>query len=230
MSKKISSFRELVEQLAPLGIKFRGKFEVSGYPIEDIRGMIFINLKLQVESTLVSLNPLLCVAEKTIKPENFQTYFGLTDPTKINILLDQQNNFCRLNLVTIVQFQIENFFKNILKELKPEIPVHRSYSKNLSDLFSELFKDKNQSEQDLLMVLQHARNSLHANGIHNNRNFVKTIYGIKFEFIKGEKLKGVAWDEIIWILNYIADILEKIVRTEKVKSLSGLITHQYIES
>jgi len=230
MVKQILSFRELVDQLAPIVVKFKGKFDTAGNSNEDIRGMIFLNLKMEIENTLVSLNPLLCVDEGIIKPEDFQTYFGLTDPTKIDILLDNQNNFCRLNLVTIVQFQIENFFKNILKELKPDISVDKRYYRNLSDLFNELFDDVKQDEQDLLMVFQHARNSLHANGIHNNNNFVKTIEGINFEFIKGKKLDGVGWEVIIIILNRMADILEEIVKTKKVKSITGPISYQFIDN
>jgi len=230
MSKKISSFRELVEQLVPVAFKFRGKFDTCGYPDVDIRGVIFLNLKSQIDSITAILNTLLCAEENVIKPQDYRAVFGLSDPSKIPLLVKKLSMFCRLSLVTIIQFQIENFLKNILKELKPNTRVHRHYSKNLDDLFREIFGDGKQYEQDILMVFQHTRNSLHANGIHNNENFVKTIDGSKFEFIKGQTVDGVGWPQVILILNHIADILEEVVKTRKVKSLTGPISDQYLEN
>jgi len=226
--KKAKSFRDIVNLYIPIDQSLGTAFNKSGYSDKDIRGSIFLILKKQINMLVMIHNILLCVEEDVIKPKDYRTIFGISNPNDMNDAGNKLSKFTRLSLVTILQFQLENLFVNILSNFEPE-KKHRGYGNIVCKLFKHITISNKDDKIETLNVLQYIRNSLHSNGIHNNDTLTKTIDGYTFEFIKSQKVEGVGLDSISIVINVVIKIVEEIIKSPEIKNITTTISDQYVE-
>ncbi|AIF84157.1 hypothetical protein NTE_02102 [Candidatus Nitrososphaera evergladensis SR1] len=128
----------------------------------------------------------------------------------------------------MIQFRIENLIVNILDCLDGK-KVTRSYLKNAETLLSLITVQDKTECLNILKVLQHIRNSLHSNGVHNNATMSISINGCEFDFRNGQKVQSASWSHIIVALAATFEVLEKILSSSEVKAIPQPIRDHYIE-
>jgi len=223
------TYRDVVENLVELSNLLFKLFQNSGNNEPDYRATIFLNIKSIIVSGGIIGNILLNVEEGKIPAEAYTTLFGLKDD-KIQKMGDNLSKFTRLSLVTLIHFQIENLFVNLLGVLKPESKIPRGYERILKELFACIrILDKDEKIKTL-KILQAIRNSLHSNGIHNNKSLSKQIDGFKFDFERGHGVTCANWDGIIIAIKATAELVDEIIKTPEIIKISGLVSDQHIES
>ena len=229
MTKEISTYKEVVEEMISLRDFIMQCFKKSSFPEEDLRSRIFLNIEGQLGNIISFLNVLLCMQEGIIPPEKYITYFGLVDKGKGPLLARKLSMYMRLSLITMFQFQVENYFVNVLYALKPQEKPPPSYMSAMRKLIDNLSISEKQEKKDILTILQYMRNTLHSNGIHNNRNFSKKLDGFVFEFERGKKINCASWVGIPIAIRNVIKIIEEVNHSSKIMKIQELVKDQYIE-
>ncbi len=229
MTNTPKNYREVVEILVDLGKMHWSLFEKCGYEEPDYRATIFLNIKSFLGDATVICNVLLNVEEGRISPEQYRTLFGLGDINKIQRMADNLSQFTRLSLVTLIHFQIENLFVNLLKVITPNSKLPRGYGKILKKLFKTITISDKEEKIKILMILQAIRNTLHSNGIHNNDPLTKTIDGYEFEFVKGKGVNCANWTSIPIVIKATSELIDEIIKAPEIKQISEKVLDQHIE-
>lgn len=132
----------------------------------------------------------------------------------------------RLGFMVLVHFKIDNLFQNILRELN-DLPEQRGYW-NLSDKILEIsLIAKRGVEKDILTAFANLRNSLHGNGIHRTNDLEIMVDGLKFSFIKDEKVECASWQHILVALEANIDLLRKILLSNKIINLKNEVKDDF---
>ncbi|WP_415283573.1 hypothetical protein [Candidatus Nitrososphaera sp. FF02] len=138
------------------------------------------------------------------------------------------NLHLRLCITSSIQFKVENMIVNILARVG-QVDTQRRYSKNVQLLLNKTNLPEQKEKEATLMILQHIRNSLHSNGIHNNKDFEATVEDYTFTFRKGQQVDCAGWGQIILACASIFDVLKEIVLSAPIKKIGEPIPTMYIE-
>lgn len=230
------SYRQIATRLVPVQAHIRLIYDNLGYPAEDNPSR-FMDVRSDTLSTLLSetamnvmiLNILASVEEGTVDPHLFRRMIGHQDTAvSVGHITRRLSHYHRLLWVTMIQFRIENMLVNILAVLDKN-KVNRSYHSNAKTLLELLALPDKERNLDKLMVLQNIRNSLHSNGIHNNKTMSITLDGMSFVFEKGKGVSCAGWNHIITAFEAVLIVIGKILSAPQVKSISEPISPEYIE-
>lgn len=133
----------------------------------------------------------------------------------------------KLGFITLAHFKIGNLFQNILRHLNG-LPVKKTGYWILTDrILKECSIPPNGAEKDCLIAFAYIRNSLHNNGIHRGKDFETSINGMEFKFIKNSRVECASWGHIVVLLKANVEILEKILRSDRVKNIKTEIKDDF---
>lgn len=162
-----------------------------GYEQKDARSVALDGLAAQAVTArqLLTLLYLWGRPDQDLR-DGISSILGLTTNTLNEVTKngDRLHRFCKLSLVTLAQFQIENGLKNVLRELQDKPPP-----KGFHNIGETILNRLNLSGDLLpvLMVPAHIRNSLHGNGIHSGHkgeSSIVKINRIPFAFLHEKKV------------------------------------------
>lgn len=202
-----------------------------GYSDPDARSVALNNVASIARAGQMTLNLLDSWVKgdeliRTVIPQ----LLGLTTvtPEAVKLAGDYLNKSAKLALAVLAQFQIENAFRNIHRELALGVPGTGFYrcAKAVLDFLSLPSID-----METLNTPARIRNSLHANGIHHRQhpaeNPVVVIKGVRYEFHDGRKVKCASWEHIAHALECSVGVLEGVFRHSRVRQVPDPMMDQY---
>jgi len=133
--------------------------------------------------------------------------------------LDQFNLINMLSFVTMLNFQLEIIFKELLIALKIN-PKENEYYWIVRSLIEEIFSDEDEDEKKkkrrILNILAQIRNSLHNNGVYNSKYpFDVEIDGKEYNFTNGVRIDCANWTDISKITKATLETVIKILSSKK---------------
>lgn len=128
-------------------------------------------------------------------------------------------------LVTLIHFKIDNLFYNTLRALG-ETPT-KSFNQNTANLIGLVGLPKNGAESDALEVFSQVRNSFHNNGIHRNADFHVTVFGVRFDFIRGRRVECASWAHILHLTEVNVRVLGAILSSAPMRQVNGEIKDDF---
>ncbi len=193
---------------------------------KDVRQAVFNNLSGQLRSGVWILNIVATLEEGRMDPSAFAQLVGLAKGDLVQEV-DLWLKRTRLSMVTMFQFQLESGLKNILNALRDKPPPN-GFATMVNQLMAELDMDADGSMARRLKVLAAIRNSLHSNGTHTTPDLDVTIDETRFRFVQNEAVTGCAsWGHIAVAMNSSVEILDEIVRHERVAAVEGMMPDRY---
>ena len=200
----------------------------SRYPNDDHRTLFFKSCGSWINVILSVFNIFLAYERGETKDGDFEKLIGLRKGT-VQSYSEKMGKFLRVSIVTMFQFQTENFLVNLLSKLKPAESLPRGYSKIVSGLLEKITIRDKKKVSDILHILQHLRNSLHANGIHNNDDFAVTLQEFEFKFVKGKEVNCAGFGPVGLAMIHTCHAMEEIIESPEIKAISEKIPMQYLE-
>ncbi len=131
-------------------------------------------------------------------------------------------DYLRTTVVAKVHFSIDNLFHNILAHVR-RLPRRRGFWYLSTAVLELAGVDPEGSEKKTLSVLANLRNSLHANGIHNNEDLHHVIGAMKYEFLDGEPVRCASWAHVVAALHGNVCLLDRLFRTPRLQRLREAI-------
>lgn len=230
------------EEIRKLHLRLAEMFQIENYPKLDARGLGIMNCARIVQVAFMIMHLVFnCssssdperdrIITTTDNPEREKLIFvskllGLSSPTNLGPGVSDIEIFTKLSLVPLFQFQVENLFKNLLRELG-ESNIPSQYYRIVKKLLEVLDIEDIATKLDILSIPANIRNSLHANGIHHGRAVVVDVNGISYSFQDGKKVSCAGWLHITNIFHAVVDIIEEILHSSKVRAIEGPIKDQY---
>ena len=216
--RRTASFAERAERLEAVRqkyIAFRNSVKQDlGFENHDGRLTFLRNIISLSRSTVVFLYLFhRCGANDRFAME----VFGLTSQESIGPQIRNTNKYVKLSWCTQFQFQIENLFRNILKELRESVPA--GYWNISQKLVKSLGMQDRIYCQQVLNILAFIRNSQHANGTHfgyKEQDTIIKVDGVPFEFRHGAVIQCATWDHIAHAWLNVLSILRQIYNNERV--------------
>lgn len=234
--KKVYSQKEKSELIIELIKDCTTYIEKGKYKDFDIRNLVFANIRGIAYSTLAITNLL---DKLSIENQQIGYLIGieLVDIDSVQLMGDRLDKFCKLNLCTLSQFQIENCIVhlneklNIPKDFYPNKQIRIGFYNQCYAIGKYLKIDDFQNQKmKTFMTGAHIRNSLHSNGIHTNTTFNHKINKLDYNFVKDQRISGYA--TLIHITNAIIDslmILKLIIDLKEIMKFD-LIEDKYAKS
>lgn len=211
-----------------VGLKIEKITTLHRYSGEDARQSIFRNLIGIVDWTLLNLNILSAINRNVLLTKEFENLKNMDSKKKRTWLKNIEKQY-RMSFSTLLNFQVENFLKNVLAKLQRKDPPE-----NFSTIIEQLLYKITISDPDSKQILQtpaRLRNTLHSNGIHTKDTItLYTIDGFDFEFIKGQKINCGTWYHLCVCMNRIIDVLDEITLSPEVKIIPEPINKVFIPS
>lgn len=138
------------------------------------------------------------------------------------------NKTSRLGFVVLAQFQIENFFRNIARELK--LPAGGTgFYRTADSVVKALSLPYDWTH--ILNIPARIRNSLHSNGIHYrqhpNEAQSVTIRSVTYQFVDGEPVTCAGWEHIAHALEASVGVIEEVCLSPVVQALSPPLMDHY---
>jgi hypothetical protein len=218
------SFKECANRLLDLSNRLFAIKQLHKYSDEDARGVALENCRLVCISNLMVLNILIAGEEGRIDEGSFKALTGFSGTAQQGA--DLLEKMQRVGFMVIFQFQIENLFSNLLREIKSSAPT------GFYNIAKQILKLLPDSENKLatLLISSNIRNSLHSNGIHHGHlggSFHFTIDDYTFEFHHMQKVNCSSWGHIILAFGAMVSIVEEILSTPVIQSLHDPIMDHY---
>ncbi len=225
----LPKFREIIEELEIIKKAVVSESGIS-YTSQDARMVALDSLQISISAVgmwISSFNSLTnCFTQGgNLIEEKFLDSVG----SGINMQQTEEVMFdhLRLGFITLAHFKIDNLFHNILKHLNA-LPDRTGYWNLTNQILSQCSLSNTGTEKQCLTAFANLRNSLHSNGIYNNKDSLNiTIDGIPFNFIKGQRVECASWNHIIVLLKSNVDILRKILSSQKVKNIKTEIADDF---
>jgi hypothetical protein len=227
-SPEVKTNKEIGDLLVPLTEELLNIINRSRYRIDDVRYLIFSNLRNLIATDIMIFNIFSAMEEGRIPYDSLNDLLGMHGGKPEDAIV-RMGMHLRLSLVTLFQFQVENLISNILLALDSTALTRRGYAQYLRELISRITISSKPNKIAILLVLQHMRNSLHANGIHNNASFHTEINGRRYEFEKGRLVNCASWPAITFAMMEQIRILEEIVGTAEISRITRTISSQFVE-
>jgi S-adenosylmethionine synthetase len=126
------------------------------------------------------------------------------------------------------QFQLENLFRNTLKELGVSVPS--GYYKVAEKITDRLSLPNRKHTIRRLNIIAYIRNSLHNNGIHeafNKKDTIIQVDKIPFSFKHLKTVNCATWDHISHAWNGLLPVIRRIYFHSDVACLVN-IPNQYV--
>jgi len=146
----------------------------------------------------------------------------------VRIAGDLLNKSSRLGFVVLAQFQIENAFRNIARELHLP-PAGNGFYRAASGVLGTLAIPI--SRMEILNTPARIRNSLHSNGIHHRQHSAEpsrsTIDGVAYDFIDGMPVTCASWEHIAHSLKSSVGVLEEVFLSPAVVAMADPMMDQY---
>jgi hypothetical protein len=151
----------------------------------------------------------------------------ITEPS-VRRAADILEKASKLSLALLGQFQIENCFRSLARELRVGAPRQGFYT--LAEaLVQRLGLD--QGHLDVLNVAALIRNSLHTNGIHygyQGQDTVTAIEDVTYEFRHERRVQCASTAHIAHALEASTGVLEDVFRSAEVMALADPVIDQYM--
>ena len=186
----------------------------TGLPIAEFQGDARHVVLSSMQTTLVPIVFCLRTIEYTANNTD-RELLGSPFKKSTQEILYLTDKFLIGSLLTSFHFQIENFFSNLLRAIKPTSQT-RGFERITSELFLLITITDIEHKKRTLKVLSELRNGFHNNGVHNNADFSETIDGIEFKFYKGKAIERSSTFNTIALLKYILVIIEEIYSSPEV--------------
>lgn len=215
----------LAKQMRELSLRILSIRDSIGYSKKDARNIVLTNCCIISTSSQLILNMFSSIEKGIIGVKEFESIFDIPKPAQKEAN-ENLEKITRLGLLILFQFQIENFFKNLLRELG--VSTKWGFYNICKNLLSSITIDDDKSKLDILNTPASIRNSFHSNGIHYGEEKSIVINGIKYEFINGKMIKCGSWLHILNLLNAVVSILEDILISNEIKSIEETIKDEYI--
>jgi len=220
--------RLMIEKLEAikLSIVKNGAFD---YKSQDARLVALESIQVLLSSTGMWINAFnslanFCTQNDRLNEKLFLHSLGsgLTiDQTEL-VMLDQ----IRLAQITLILFKIEKLFWNVLNHLNM-LPKGNPGFYKLTTKILEVSNILDDELKNAPIALSHIRNSLHNNGIHCKEDFEFTTMTDRYHFLKNEIVRCASWPQLLKLLDLNVDLLGKILQSEKILGIKGLIADQF---
>jgi hypothetical protein len=231
MKNTIEIIPKFVKQISDIEVIRRSIVEKSniGYDSQDARMVALDQIQLNISAVGMWINSYHALSNNNtvggkFDEINFLKSFG----SNLDIEETEKLLFKHLALgfITLVHFNIDNLFSNILKKLNA-LPQNTGYWHLSNAILRESSISEISKEKNILTALANFRNSLHSNGIHKHPYLLlKMADGTFFEFIQGKKVEWT-WEHIIFLLNENIDVLGKILLSKKIISITNEIEDEF---
>lgn len=217
-----------VEKMQKLTENVRSLRDNLGLSNADARRNALNNISMICSSISIIINMFANYEKGNINSKVLEACWGVRekDQHKASEFIEKTN---RLSLVLLFQFQIENLFKNLLREL---VPSYRTLGYH--DICKKILEVTNISDEEnkfnILYTPALIRNSLHSNGIHHGYKGSDSIIQIgelKYEFLNGKKVSCASWEHVIVALSALTDLVREILYTQKIRMLKDPIADEY---
>lgn len=124
----------------------------------------------------------------------------------------------RLSFITLIHFQIEQLFKDILFKLISQRV--ESCKGIITKLFSNpnpliTLKD-NKLSYEALLCLGYIRNTLHSNGFHTKQDVTFSFNGLIYEFKAKRMIECASWEHILELVDFVVQVVIEMLNTEKI--------------
>jgi len=192
----------------------------------DVRNAGLNNCSWAMATAIMTLE-LLSEYEKGEVDDDFMRKLFKLKRGDVKTFLETYAIFARFGFQTMIQFQIENMFKNILAKLT-NAPPPQTYYKIVQELIQTLSLQNPQDKIDKLNVIAMMRNSLHSNGIHTKESKTVIINGHKYEFIQNQTVTCSDWAEMHFALNEVLKIIDEILDHSDITAITDVIPDQYV--
>lgn len=130
----------------------------------------------------------------------------------------------KLSLLLLGQFQVENALRNICREISPS-PVPRKFFTVAKTVIDQLGLPPDR--MNALVTPAELRNSLHANGIHQNQAKTITLGMVTYEFTPNQPVRCSDWEHIANALEHSVGVLAEVFLHPRVPALADPIMDQY---
>lgn len=212
-------------------LELRGKFHELltkyGYPDNDGRNIILSSCCNLFMSSVMNMSLLESLDKKIISEEQARKLLS-NDLGDFHASMMVENDIRRISFVTNFQFQIETLFKIILSSIGENVP--RQYYDIVTKLLSVLQIHNSEEKIKTLNILAYVRNCLHSNGIHTNQSKEFTLDGYTFRFEKNKPFNQARWAHIYFVVINIHPILEEILDSQLVQSITPPIPYTFSTS
>lgn len=229
MYKKSASYSEQAECVQSVANRCTQLSAAFNYSDQDARSVCLHNIRSFAYGCGLILNLLdsWAIGDKTIR-EAIPQLLGLEDVTKhsVQVAGNILHKDSKLTLVLLAQFQIENLFRNLARDLS--IKVNQGFYVLAGDVLTHVGIPNG---LDVLNTPALIRNSLHSNGIHRGYagNDTKvTLGGVSYEFLNDEPVHCATVEHIAHSLESSLDVLDQVLNTSQVLALSDPLMDEYV--
>ena len=206
----------MAEQLMKLRLKILDLLEKHGYTENDIRYYVLNAIAWALHFSLMRINFYLACKSQKIPSITITELIGT--PNWDLKLFEIDVKFTRIGMISIIQFQIENFLKILLSNLEENDPPKKYYE--IVEKILKLLEIKDiEIKKDKLNILAYMRNCLHSNGMHTNPSKTFEIDGYEFKFEKDKICHNTSWGEITFALDHAIDVIDEIITHQKIKDI-----------
>ena len=202
-----------------------------GYSAPDARTVALDNLVGLSRSAQMILNLL----DSWVKGDEgvrqaIPQLLGLTTVTVAGVKSagDMLNKSSRLGFTVLAQFQIENLFRNMARELG--LPTGGTgFFRTARSVLDALHLPGDR--MDILNTAARIRNSLHSNGIHHRQHQAESssyaIRGVTYQFSDGAPVTCAGWEHLAHAFEASVGVIEEVCLSGAVQAISDPMMDQY---
>ena len=231
MYKSCNSYSDQSARVGELADACLSLREQIGCSDPDARSVALNNIRMIAHSGQMILNLLdsWAIGDDNVR-QAIPQLLGLAtkSPEAVQLSGDALRISAKFALVVLSQFQIENAFRNIHREL-----AFGSTGTGFYRCANDVLQALNMSSNDMetLNVPARIRNSLHANGIYHRQhpaeNPTVVINGVQYDFHDGQKVECASWEHIAHALECSIGVLETVFLHAQVTAIADPMMDQY---
>lgn len=212
---------DLFNQLSENVFELKESITSKKWDKSDARQMALGNLYQHLTTPVFILNILSNFEKSADNLVSFARQANLIDGNP-NKAFGDIEMFTKRGIVLNIQFEIENLFVNLLKELG-EINIPLGFRKRAQMLIDHVSVTEKKRKVDELQIGACIRNSLHSNGVHHGKYARFKLNGIEFIFESGKVHYCSGWGHIYLVCKNSLQIVKEILLTIEIGSIKGPI-------
>lgn len=215
MYRKCTSYAEQANCVRDLADSSLALLQALGYSMVDARSVALNNICMIAGTGRMTLNLLHNWGQCNVSaPRLVPQLLGInSDQVSVRTAVDHLSTSAKLALVVLAQFQIENLFRNLHRELAlgaAPTGFYRCAASVLAAVGVPL------DRMTTLNTAARIRNSLHTNGIHHKQHeseqAVVELRGVRFEFHNERKVECAHWEHIAHALECSVEVVGEVLR------------------
>jgi len=218
---------EVVQKLSDIADRLYRFAKDKKYKNTDARHVALMNCGTSLFFAGIIINIVSKVSDGKLSKKDFIALVGQThDDVDFTVNIIELE--VRLGLIVKIQFQIENLFRSLLRELKV-VDIDRS---GFVDLAKIIFKQTSLPDApkkfEIIKTFSLIRNSLHANGWFHGKSDAFNIGGMRFEFKTDERISCAHWRHLWVLLEELVSVVEEILSRPTISDIPGTVADLFV--